>query len=103
VGLSTHTLEQVVAAVTEPISYIAVGPVFGTTTKDTGYTAVGLELIQRAVELASPCERPVVAIGGITLDRVADVWRIGAASAAVITDLMSDDPAERVREFLQRS
>src|SRR4051794_11237214 len=43
VGLSTHSTEQVASAVDEQVTYIAVGPVFGTTTKATGYTAVGLD------------------------------------------------------------
>jgi len=45
VGFSTHTVEQIEAALREPVSYIAVGPVFGTRTKETGYLAVGLELV----------------------------------------------------------
>ena len=48
VGFSTHTEAQIDAAVTQPVSYIAVGPVFGTATKDTGYTRVGLELVSYA-------------------------------------------------------
>lgn len=101
VGLSTHSVDQVRAALLEPVSYIAVGPVFGTQTKDTGYAAVGLGLISAAVELAAPQGLPVVAIGGITRERVAGVWQAGAASAAVITDLIGDDPAARVAEFIE--
>jgi thiamine-phosphate pyrophosphorylase len=99
VGLSTHSLEQVTRALTQPISYLAVGPIFGTTTKDTGYSAVGVELIEGAVGLSGPAGVPVVAIGGITRDRVREVWQAGAASAAVITDLIGDDPAARVADF----
>jgi thiamine-phosphate pyrophosphorylase len=99
IGLSTHTVDQLIAAVSQPISYVAVGPVFGTMTKETGYEAVGLELVSRAVELAAPAGLPVVAIGGITRARVAEVWAAGAASAAVITDLIGDDPAARVAAF----
>ena len=47
VGFSTHTVTQVEAALREPVSYVAVGPVFGTSTKETGYTAVGLDLVSR--------------------------------------------------------
>ena len=73
VGFSTHTLEQIDAAIREPVTYIAIGPVFGTATKDTGYTAVGLEkvryaaaaLSRAAVSAGSP-PRGLVAIGGIT-------------------------------------
>ena len=69
VGLSTHTAAQIERAVREPITYLAVGPVFGTATKETGYDAVGLELVASAARLAAPLGLPVVAIGGITLEQ----------------------------------
>ena len=59
-------MAQIEAAVREPISYIAIGPVFGTRTKDTGYESVGLEMVSEAARLARGL--PVVAIGGITLE-----------------------------------
>lgn len=100
VGSSTHTLAQVAAALEMPVNYVAVGPVFGTRTKDTGYTAVGLELVRDAARLAG--ERPIVAIGGVTLATAASVLAAGAASVAVIGDLLATgDPATRVREYLQ--
>ena len=100
VGYSTHTIEQIDRAVREPASYIAVGPVFGTTTKDTGYAAVGLDLIRSAVARAQ--DRPVVAIGGVTLERAASVIAAGAAAVAVIGDLLSTGkPEERVRSYLE--
>ncbi|MBS1819381.1 MAG: thiamine phosphate synthase [Acidobacteria bacterium] len=103
VGLSTHTSEQLHAALAEPIDYVAIGPVFGTQTKDTGYNAVGLEMVRLASGVASPVERPVVAIGGITLERAPSVIEAGAASVAVITDLFTGgDPARRVRAFVDR-
>jgi thiamine-phosphate pyrophosphorylase len=99
VGLSTHTVEQIEAAARLPISYLAVGPVFDTATKDTGYRAVGLDLVREAVRRARG--RPVVAIGGITLDRAAAVLEAGAASVAVISDLMTGgDPERRARAWL---
>jgi thiamine-phosphate pyrophosphorylase len=100
VGLSTHTLAQIAQARREPISYLAVGPVFGTGTKETGYDAVGLALVERAV--AGAGELPVVAIGGITLDRAPQVMRAGATSVAVITDLVvTGDPEARVAEYVR--
>lgn len=99
VGLSTHTHAQLQDAVGQAISYVAIGPVFGTATKATGYDAVGLEMVRDAHALASPKGIPVVAIGGITLERVKSVWDAGAASAAVIGDLLTGDPAERVAKF----
>lgn len=103
VGLSTHTREQLDAAANEPAaSYLAVGPVFATSTKDaTWHEPVGLELVRYAVSVAGG--RPVVAIGGITLDRARSVIEAGAAAVAVISDLLvTGDPAARVRGFLER-
>jgi thiamine-phosphate pyrophosphorylase len=98
VGFSTHTIGQIEAAVREPITYIAVGPVFGTTTKATGYEAVGLELVRAAVARAGGL--PVVAIGGITLERATEVLAAGASAVAVIGDLMvGEDPATRVAAY----
>lgn len=99
IGLSTHTVSQLDAAATEPVDYIAIGPVFGTATKDTGYDAVGLEMVRRAATYG----RPVVAIGGITLDTAASVIAAGARSVAVIGDLLtSGDPTARVRAYVER-
>jgi thiamine-phosphate pyrophosphorylase len=100
VGFSTHTVAQIEAAVREPISYLAVGPVFGTTTKDTGYSAVGLGLVSMAARLAGAL--PVVAIGGITLETAASVLEAGATSVAVIGDLLAHgNPQGRVAAYLQ--
>ena len=101
VGVSTHTVEQIEAAIREPITYLAVGPVFGTRTKDTGYPAIGLDLVSAAARLAGSV--PVVAIGGITLDTAASVIAAGATSVAVIGDLLAtDNPMGRVTSYLQR-
>lgn len=98
-GLSTHDAAQVAAALLEPVSYLAIGPVHATRTKDTGYAAVGLEAVRQAARAAG--DRPVVAIGGITLETAPAVVAAGAASVAVISDLLAgDDPARRVRAYL---
>lgn len=98
IGRSTHTEAQLAAAVAEPVDYVAIGPVFGTSTKATGYDAVGLEMVRRAATVG----RPVVAIGGITLGNAASVIAAGAASVAVISDLLTDDPAARTRAFVEQ-
>ena len=99
IGYSTHSAEQIAGAVSQPVSYVAVGPVFGTRTKDTGYQAVGLDLVSAA---AAAGTHPVVAIGGITLDTAPAVLGAGATAVAVIGDLLSTgDPAGRVRDYLQ--
>jgi thiamine-phosphate pyrophosphorylase len=103
IGWSTHSIEQVRAACRLPVDYVAVGPIFGTATKTTGYDAVGTELVSqaRAVLTEAGLDTPIVAIGGITLERAAAVIRAGASSVAVISDLLSTgDPEARVREYL---
>ena len=105
IGISTHSLEQVRAAAGQPVDYIAVGPVFGTATKDTGHREVGTKLVTGAAALLQDAsvDRPIVAIGGITLERAEDVIRAGASSVAVISDLLSTgNPEARVREYLER-
>jgi thiamine-phosphate pyrophosphorylase len=101
VGLSTHTLEQARAAMDQPVSYVAVGPVFHTGTKATGYEAVGLDLVRDVGELGRPRGIPVVAIGGITLERAPEVLAAGADSVCVISDLLHGDPGRRARAFLK--
>ena len=98
VGFSTHTVPQIEAAVDEPVSYIAIGPVFATATKDTGFEPVGLKRVEQAVRIAAGL--PVVAIGGITLDTAPQVIAAGASSVAVIGDLLTGgDPHARVAAF----
>lgn len=120
-GVSTHTEPQIDAALAQPVSYVAVGPIFGTSTKATGYTAVGLDRVRYAANAtqASRAGRAggaggaggtdsapsygLVAIGGITLGRAAQVIDAGATAVAVITDLIaSGDPEGRVRAYLAR-
>jgi len=103
VGLSTHTQAQVDRAIRETVSYVAIGPVFGTATKATGYERVGLEMVRDAAGRAGARGLPLVAIGGITLEHAVSVIQAGAASVAVIGDLLATgDPERRVREFLIR-
>jgi thiamine-phosphate pyrophosphorylase len=103
VGLSTHTTEQVDRALLEPVSYVAIGPVFATATKATGYDKVGLETVREAARRANARGLPLVAIGGITLDTAASVLEAGAASVAVIGDLVAGgDPEARARAYLER-
>ncbi len=97
VGVSTHDEAQIARAAASSATYVAVGPVFETATKATGYEARGLALVSRAAAMG----KPVVAIGGITLDRAAQVIAAGAASVAVISDLLEGgDPEARVRAYV---
>ena len=94
IGLSTHDARQVDAALASEADYIAVGPIFETGTKETGYTARGLDLVRHAAGRG----KPVVAIGGITLERAPAVIAAGASMVAVITDLLATGDVEaRVR------
>jgi thiamine-phosphate pyrophosphorylase len=102
VGRSTHTPVQYEAAFGEPVDYVAIGPVFPTATKATGCDAVGLQGVRDAAARTAARGLPLVAIGGITLDRVRSVREGGAQSIAIISDLLATgDPAGRVREFLR--
>ena len=101
IGLSTHAEAQVRAAMNEPVSYIAIGPVFETATKATGCAAVGLATVARARDLAGPA-CPVVAIGGITPANAAEVIAAGAAAVAVIGGVVGPDPAALVKRYLDR-
>jgi thiamine-phosphate pyrophosphorylase len=104
IGVSTHSLDQVRAAAKMAVDYIAVGPIFGTTTKETGYGAMGTSFVSEAAAIVRAAgSTPIVAIGGITLDRAVDVIHAGAASVAVISDLLSTgNPEARVRDYLRR-
>ena len=98
IGVSTHTTPQVDDVPAEVATYLAVGPVFATSTKDTGYDAVGLSLVRYA---ATTQTRPVVAIGGMTLEQAPAVLGAGAAAVAVISDLCGHgDPARRVADYI---
>ncbi|HUO34330.1 MAG TPA: thiamine phosphate synthase [Candidatus Acidoferrum sp.] len=99
VGVSTHNLEQLYAAASTSADYIAVGPVFPTGTKENPDPVVGLEFVRRA---RAATKKPLVAIGGITVDSAGQVYRAGADSVAVIRDLRdAPDPGKRAREYMQ--
>jgi thiamine-phosphate pyrophosphorylase len=98
VGVSTHNIEQLRQADLTSADYIAVGPVFPTGTKLNPDPVVGLEFLRQARRLT---KKSLVAIGGVTLESAADVFRAGADSVAVIRDLLSaEDVGERAREYL---
>ena len=99
VGISTHNLDQLAAADRTSADYIAFGPIFPTSTKEAADPVVGLDLLAQARKLT---RKPLVAIGGITLERAEDVYRAGADSLAVTRDLITaEDPAAHARAFLQ--
>jgi thiamine-phosphate pyrophosphorylase len=98
VGVSTHNLEQFAAAAQTSADYLAIGPIFETRTKANPDPVVGLELLRRARALT---DKPIVAIGGMTLQRVGEIISAGADSVAVISDiLLASDPAARAAEYI---
>jgi len=97
VGISTHNLEQAQEAERNGADYIGFGPMFGTTTKDTGYAARGVDMLR---EIRAAVKLPIVAIGGINEQNVQQVWQAGAESAAIISDILdAADIAAKVRRI----
>jgi thiamine-phosphate pyrophosphorylase len=100
VGVSTHNLQQFEEAAASSADYIAIGPIFETATKMSPDPVVGTELIRRVRPLTT---KSIVAIGGIRLNKAADVIEAGADSVAVISDILSArDPAEQARQLMRR-
>lgn len=85
IGYSTHSVDQAIAAIAMPVDYIAIGPIFSTSTKENPDPVIGLEGIREIREAVGPAN--IVAIGGIGLENVAEVIAAGADSAAVISEL----------------
>ena len=99
VGCSTHTLAQVQKAERSSADYIAFGPVFPTRSKTAPDPVVGLHGLGEARKATT---KPLVAIGGITLQNARTVIEAGADSLAVIADLLqAPDIGARAREFLE--
>ena len=88
IGFSTHTIEQAQAAIAHAVDYIAIGPIFGTTTKTNPDPVVGLDGLAAVRNAVG--DFPLVAIGGITRYNARSVLDAGADCVAVISDLLSD-------------
>jgi thiamine-phosphate pyrophosphorylase len=96
-GVSTHNPEQMQEAARTSADYLAIGPVFSTSSKDRPDPVVGLEGVRRARQLTP---KPLVAIGGITRGNAASVIEAGADSVAVISDLFRE-PRKSAEEFFR--
>ncbi len=96
-GVSTHNPEQLADADITSADYLAIGPVFATTSKANPDPIVGLEGVRRARELT---RKPLVAIGGITRANASSVIEAGADAVAVISDLLRE-PRKSAEEFLR--
>ena len=95
-GVSTHNIQQVIVVDESSADYLAIGPVFPTTSKDNPSPVIGLAGIQDARARSS---KPLVAIGGITLQNCQAVIQAGADAVAVISELLSD-PRKVTAQFL---
>lgn len=99
VGVSTHNLEQFRMAADSSADYIAVGPIFATKSKANPDPVVGTALLRQVRALT---KKPIVAIGGITLERAAEVIEAGADAVAVISDILgAPDPGGRAQQYIQ--
>jgi thiamine-phosphate pyrophosphorylase len=87
IGYSTHSKEQATTALRMPIDYLAVGPVFTTSTKENADPVVGAELVRYA---RSESSLPLVAIGGINISNLGSVLGAGADAVAMVSDLVKD-------------
>ena len=100
IGRSTHTAPQAREAAAEPVDYVAFGPVFGTGSKSTPWSARGTSALPEIARIASP--RPLVAIGGIDTRNAALLRPAGAAAAAVISAVANaPDPPTAVRALVR--
>jgi thiamine-phosphate pyrophosphorylase len=100
IGVSSHSIEQALAADGEQVDYIAAGPVFATASKANPDPVIGLDGLR---QICSHVHKPVVAIGGITLETSEEVLACGATSIAVISDLLRHaDIAKRTEEWLRK-
>lgn len=100
IGRSTHTLDQARRAAAEPVDYVAFGPLFGTTSKDSAYGARGLDALAEVARLVAP--RPCVAIGGIDARSAAACLRAGAAAVCVISAVAGAPDMEAAARALAR-
>jgi len=92
IGFSTHNERQLLAAAAEPANYLALGPIFGTASKQNPDPIVGIDELRRLRPLT---DRALVAIGGITRSNAQAVLAAGADSVAIIGDLFSDNGSVR--------
>lgn len=100
IGFSTHNVEQAREAAALPIDYLAIGPIFPTSSKDNPDPVVGLEGLRLVREIVG--DIPLVAIGGINHKNIAEVLKAGADAVAVIRHLLARPPQieSRTRQIL---
>lgn len=87
IGFSTHNIEQAIEALKFPLDYLAIGPIFQTSTKENPDVIVGIENLRRIREAIG--DFPLVAIGGITFENFGSVLQAGADSVALVSALLN--------------
>lgn len=97
IGYSTHNQEQLRAASGEPVDYLAIGPIFGTATKQNPDPVVGTAEL---AGLRAHSQKPLVAIGGISRANARETLNAGADSLAVISDLLEPTPQAAIAEWV---
>ena len=98
IGGTANAVEEAVEVARQPVDYLGVGPVFGTTSK--GNRAAPMLGLERFAEICAAVDKPVIGIGNITVNRVADVLAAGAYGVAVLSAVVcQDDPQESCRAF----
>ncbi|OGF66912.1 MAG: thiamine-phosphate diphosphorylase [Candidatus Fischerbacteria bacterium RBG_13_37_8] len=99
IGISTHNIKQFEQALGEDVDYIAIGPIYDTATKISSNKPLGLEYV---TTLRAMTDKPLVAIGGITLERASKLWKEGIDAVAVVSDIMkSVDISGKIAEYIQ--
>jgi thiamine-phosphate pyrophosphorylase len=100
IGFSTHTVEQAIKAARLPVDYIAIGPIFETTSKEKPDAVVGLDGLRRVRQAVGKI--PLVAIGGIKRENIRETLAAGADAVAVISLLLAgpEEIEDRTREIL---
>lgn len=99
IGLSTHDDTELERALSHDPAYVALGPVYPTLLKKMPWAPQGLERLSNWKARIGTV--PLVAIGGLTIDRLPGVFAAGADSAAVVTDLLqAEDPEARTRDWI---
>lgn len=103
IGFSTHNLQQAQLASHLPVDYVAIGPIFATTTKSSSNPAVGLENLSRVRQALG--EMPLVAVGGITLENIDLVLNAGADAVAIISEIwtLNDQSTHNFDQLLKYS
>lgn len=99
IGKSTHNEIQFMKALQEEVDYIAIGPIFPTKTKISYNTPLGLNFLKKTRNLT---DKPIIAIGGINLERAKEIWSIGIDAVAVVSDIMASGRIkDRIKEYIK--